>query len=594
MYVSDSISAFSFPQDLSNYTEKQKEQLHHCWNTLNQNGIKIIVNEIPNFANEEVVCDVEHDEQGSFVCLGLSEIGSNNIYCIYDFSFCNSIAFYTFSLIGHNFKTDLELLQQWGLDVSKYNLFWDTQLYHHILDSAYPEYGLKYLADKFCNISYPSYDDIVGKKTLKQSQPRITLDKQPKDLVILYNACDILATKKLYEYQKTKTTNRDTEYFLDLEHPCGFIFSNMESRGIRIDLPYLRQLREQLENQLTPKKQALLNQLGNINLESPKQLLEALKNKGVTPKWRGKDCTDKRALEYLKNILLIQELLDYRELETLLATFIYPYLERNQEYIHPFFNQCGTRTGRLSCSNPNLLQIPKRTENGKLVRKMFISRSGMELGDCDFGQIEPRVLAHFSKDPNLLELFNSGTDFHEFTAQRLGISRERAKILNLSVGYRATWKSVAQQLKIGQYEAQKEIDKWWELFPTLRRYEDKQIYESKRSDFITTLMGRRIKVKGLSDSNPFRREAAERQLINNLIQGSAAEIMKMAMVAISTSKRYSSQFGLLVQIYDELLAESQNMTEDLSLMKQDMENCIKLDVPLVVDAKMGANWAEIH
>lgn len=385
------------------------------------------------------------------------------------------------------------------------------------------------------------------------------------------------------------------DYFINLERPVSHIFNDMTNRGVRVDLAYLEQLKEQLEEQQKPIKEAILNELGAINLNSPRQLLGALNEKGIYPSLKGKPSTDKRALGSLsQGCDLVQRLLDFSELETLLSSFVAPYLERGQEYVHPFFNQVGTRTGRPSCSNPNLLQIPRRTENGKLVRRMFIPRDGMVMGDCDFGQIEPRVLAHLSKDPALCQLFIEGTDFHAYTASRLGIDRERAKVLNLSVGYRATFKSVSAQLRCSNEEAQTQINSWWSLFPVLRRWQDSLIFESKRSGYCTTLLGRRIRVDDLSHGNSWRREGAERQLINNITQGSAAEIMKMAMIKINQSKQYHPQFGLLVQVYDELLWESPDHEEDAKSVQWHMENAVKLAVPLTVECKIGDNWAECH
>jgi DNA polymerase-1 len=390
------------------------------------------------------------------------------------------------------------------------------------------------------------------------------------------------------------------DYYETIEKPIAQIFYQMSNRGITVDLKYLNTLRTQLEAQKFPIEQDIYNQLGHINLNSPKQLIGALNEKGIYPTLKGKPSTDKRAIERFRSNRIVDNLLSFSQIETLLTSFVYPYLERGQNCVHPFFNQCGTRTGRLSCSNPNLLQIPKHSDNGKLVRKMFIPRHGMQLGDCDFGQIEPRVLAHLSKDPNMLRMFNDGIDFHTFTAENLGIDRQRAKILNLSVGYRATYKSVSQQLKCSDSEAQNEIDKWWSLFPTLRRWQEGLIYDSTRSGFCTTLMGRRIKVDRLSDGNTWRKEGAERQLINNITQGSAAEIMKLAMIKISNDLgrgafQATTKFGLLVQVYDELLFEADQ--RDIRLCTEEvakhMQNAIKLDVPLVVDAKTGPNWGEV-
>lgn len=382
------------------------------------------------------------------------------------------------------------------------------------------------------------------------------------------------------------------EYYKEIEQPCAKIFSQMSNRGICIDLTYLRRLQNDLEYKKAPLVDAIKNDLGSINLSSPKQLLKALNEKGLYPTFKGKPSTDKRALERFRHNRTVSALLDFSQLDTLLSSFVIPYLQRGQSVIHPFFNQCGTRTGRLSCSNPNLLQIPKHTDNGKLVRKMFIPRPGMQLGDCDFGQIEPRILAHLSKDPNLCGMFANGLDFHQFTADKLGISRDRAKILNLSVGYRATYYSVSQQLKCSEQEAQNEIDKWWSLFPILRRWQNTLIYDAKRSGYCSTIFGRRIKVEGLNESQTWQRESAERQLINNITQGSAAEVMKLAMIEIARCNVLSESFGLLIQVYDELVFESAEIVNDLEIVKVSMEK-LSLDVPFVVDAKAGSNWAEV-
>lgn len=383
------------------------------------------------------------------------------------------------------------------------------------------------------------------------------------------------------------------ELYEKIEKPCSAIFQTMSNRGIRVDLPYVQGLKTMLEEQKAPIEAEIKNELGTINLNSPKQLLGALNAKGITPYLKGKPSTDKRALERFRDTPIVSRLLNYSQLDTLLSSFVYPYLERGTSTVHPFFNQVGTRTGRLSCSNPNLLQIPKHTENGKLVRKMFIARSGMLLGDCDFGQIEPRILAHFSKDENLCRLFNDGIDFHSFTAERLGITRDRAKVLNLSVGYRATFKSVGQQLKCSDSEAQNEIDKWWSLFPSLRRWQESLIYESKRSGFCSTLLGRRIRIDDLTHGNSWRREGAERQLINNITQGSAAEVMKLAMIK---TVQHIPYLGLLIQVYDQLVFEADitKMPAIMEAVKYCMESCIALEVPLTGDCKQGLNWGDVN
>lgn len=544
-----------------------------------------------------VSLDVEHDEKGNFVGIGICHEQS----CIYWTEITEEVKQYIENrqLICHNGRSDFDCLRQWGIDVKDEQLYWDTELISHIIDSSRRGYGLKKLAESDLGIHYPSYDDIVGKRTAKQKQERCTLDKHSVELVSAYNAMDTFSTWKLYEQQVITQQSRNlavtstAQYFEEIERPIGFILSQMEARGICVDLQYLQGLKTSLEAQQIPIEAEIKNELGAINLNSPKQLLEALNAKEIYPTFKGKASTDKRALQSLSSNEIIEKLLAYSEIDTLLSSFVLSYLERGQCIVHPWFNQCGTRTGRLSCSNPNLLQIPRRTENGKLVRRMFKARDGMLMGDCDFGQIEPRVLAHLSKDPVLCEMFNNGTDFHDYTAKRLGISRDRAKVLNLSVGYRATKYSVQRQLGGTLEEAQMAIDQWWNLFPALRRWQDSILFQSKRSGFVTTLLGRRIKVDNLNEGNFWKREAAERQAINNITQGSAAEIMKMAMIKISQTQ-LTPKFGLLVQVYDELLFESNEIDVDSLIVKDCMENAIKLDVPLTVDCKMGETWADCH
>lgn len=555
-------------------------------------GINVEINPTYYEIKSPAAIDVEHDEEGNLVGIGVFD-GTNSYYFTHVDITIASVLVSCPALIAHNGVSDFDLLRSWGIPLRDDNLIWDTFLIGHIIDSSLKTYGLKDMAARELGITYPSYSDIVGKPKAKE---RRTLDKWPVKLVAQYNALDCIATYKLWEKQRSANENlQASDYFEQIEKPVSKVFANMETRGIRLDLPYLNQLKAKLEAQREPIKAGILKELGEINLNSPKQLLGALNAKGIQPTLKGKPSTDKRALGSLaKSSHTVDKLLCYSELDTLLTSFVYPYLERGTEVVHPRFSQTGTRTGRPSCGNPNLLQIPKRTDNGKLVRRMFIPRDGMLLGDCDFGQIEPRVLAHLSKDPVLCQMFNDGVDFHEFTADRLSIDRNRAKVLNLSVGYRATFKSVSQQLKCTEKEAQNEINKWWSLFPTLRRWQEGLIYDSKRSGFCTTLLGRRIKVDGLQDGSSWKRESAERQLLNNITQGSAAEIMKMAM--IGTQKRYDSfspSFGLLIQVYDELVFESSHIEHDSQAVVYEMENAVKLDVPLTVECKIGPNWADV-
>lgn len=602
-------------------SDKQRQQIELLETLRHTYGINLHVNVPLPEIKEPVSLDIEHDESGGFVGIGLFLGSTNSHYWFSDPVSLDSGDLCSLSLIGHNLISDLETLRFWGFKVADTQIVHDTMLIGHVLDSSLKAYGLKDMSKRHLNIEYPEYDEIVGPHRRKsKTRPacprtasdccgRITLDKQPPKLVQLYNCFDCFVPYKLYELQTkgqgahgSALETPEARYFNAVEKPLAPILNDMSVRGIRVDLAYLRGLKSNLEAQQAPIKDEILNELGPINLNSPKQLLETLNAKGIFPTLKGKPSTDKRAIASLGRFPVVGYLLQYSELETLLSSFVYPYLERGTDYVHPFFNQVGTRTGRLSCSNPNLLQIPKHSENGKLVRRMFIPRDGFTLGDADYGQIEPRILAHFSKDPNLCEVFNSGQNFHTFTQQRMGFSLDdagykRAKILNLSVGYRATFKSVGQQLRCSDEEAQAEINKWWNLFPTLRRWQDKLIFDSKRSGYCTTLLGRRIKIEGLDHGNQWKREAAERQLINNIAQASAREVMAMGMIKVNRligdDCGFSPTFGLLIQVYDDLVFESQEIDYDKKLVVSCMETAVKLDVPLTVDCKTGPNWSEV-
>ncbi len=394
-------------------------------------------------------------------------------------------------------------------------------------------------------------------------------------------------------------------YYEELEKPVAKVFDAMSTRGICVDLQYLNSLRKTLEGQKDPLVERIKKDLGDINIGSPKQLLGALHEKGYEPELKGKPSTDKRALERYKGSPIIDALFEYSEIDTLLSSFVYPYLERNQSVIYPRFSQTGTRTGRPSCSNPNLLNVPKRTENGKLVRRMFVPRQGMDMWDSDYKQIEPKCLAVLSKDEAMLQLFNDGVDFHTYFANGLNIGRDKAKVFDLETYYRATAFGVSDTLKCSQEEAQKEIDKAWALFPRLKRWEEDLIYTAKRNGYVTTLFGRRIKVDNLDNTEFFvnkktgqkvfwKRNAAERQMMNNIGQGSAAEIMKFGMIKLYNRTDLSPTSGVMIQVYDALTGETPDIARDMPIVKECMEKAVALDIPLTVDFKVGKNWAEVY
>lgn len=562
----------------------------HPFELINQWGVTALHNvqlfvqfRYTGFA-DGVSLDVEDDEQGNFVGLGIYSPHSNTCHYWSDLECIPKNDLPKF--VAHNGISDIRKLQAWGFKIDESWLLWDTSLMQHVIDSTQKSYGLKDICKREGLGEWPSYEDICGKKDKPGHK---TLKEFPVDDVAQYNACDTYYTYKLYEKQRKQATAGDQLYFQGVEKPVAPVFHGMESIGIKLDVPYIKtDLKVKLEKQFKPIDAEIKNQLGVSNVNSDPQVIKALSLKGIHPIHKGKPSRSKPALERFRGNQLVELLLKHSELGTLLDNFVYTFEERNVEVVHPFFNQCGTRTGRPSCSNPNLLQIPRKTENGKLVRRMFIPRSGCMFGELDYGQIEPRILAHFSKDAGMLQMFNSGTDFHSYTAERIGIDRDRAKVLNLSVGYRATFKSVAQQLKCSDQEAQQQIDAWWSMFPGLKAWQTRFIWQVKKDGFFTTLLGRRIKVDNLNEYNKWKREAAERQLINNIAQASATEVMKMAMVQV-----HKAGVSILVQVYDSLLVEdkAEEIEDTVQHVASLMRNAVKLDVPLTVDTGIGNNWA---
>ncbi len=579
------------------------------WSVLKYGVKKLYIN--PDWGiryGPEVTLDVEDDEHGNFVGIGVYDPKLNVCYYWSE----KTIQWQLPSrFIAHNGVSDLRKLQAWGYPYTDDALIWDTMLMAHILDSSRHQYGLKKLVKEEFGYDYPSYDDIVGKRTLKQIKPRVTLDKQPLEIVSNYNACDAYFTWALYKKQKEqcekdlengeKAVNRESRisdsnpetinYHNQIELPASFVFHAMQDKGIRIDLEYLRQFKDTLEAQRTPLEASIKAELGEINLSSGPQLLKALKAKGIEPIFKKKPSTDKRGTLYSKfgHIQAVKQLAEYNELDSLLSGFVYPYLVRNQEIIHPQFKQTGTRTGRPSCADPNLLNIPRRTDNGKLVRKMFIARPGHLFGCCDYKEGEPRMLAELSQDPSMLALFNEGRGFHSYFAEHLNISRDKAKVFDLETYYRATKYGVARHLNCGLSEAQTRIDEAWNLFPTLHDWEEKTIYEAKKDGYITTLMGRRIKIEGLDSQNSWIREAAERQAMNNIAQGSLQEITKKALIEISKCR-----IDLLLEVYDDVLFESPEecVSSDMEIVVDKMEHTCILSIPMIVDGGISNNWAE--
>lgn len=553
----------------------------------------------PIFGDKPWVIDVENNKDGSFAGLGLYDGGQNVYY------WSKPPKELPKKVIAHNGNTDLHKLKAWDYELPE--MVWDTEIAVYAEDTT-AKVGLKDQA-ALQGIHYPTFYELVKKakgiKTLDDhvnlllnwqydpSKPskRLTEDTKwdfqpselPVEILAQYNAMDCVVPLLLYKEQSAKPIS----YYKELDLPLAQVLFAMEERGIRVDQAKLQEAKKSLLAESTMLKDQITQHLGPINLNSPKQLLEALNKIGISPTLKKKPSTDKKALAMYADEPVIQALLSYSEVSTLLDSFITPYEAFGDSVVHPWFNQCRTRTTRLACSRPNLQQIPIKTENGKLIRDFIIPASkDKHFTVKDFGQIEPRVMAHLSKDKAFVDMFCEGINFHTYTAERMKIARDAAKVLNLSVGYRATKFSVAKQLDIPHWEAQKVIDAWWSMFPRLAEWEEQILAQARKDGYVTTLYGRRIKVDNLDSLDQFKREHAERQAINNLVQGSASEINRKALIELHRNKA-----PICISVHDEVVIEIDPLDKETDeCYTSIMEHCVDLDVPLVVESGIGPSW----
>lgn len=534
-----------------------------------------------------VIIDVENYKDGRFAALGMLVPHCKEIFYWDDIELAKTnLCKMPRTLVGHVLRTDIHKLKKWGFKIDD-RVHYDTALIEHLINSTKMKYGLKELAKEKFGIEYPKYAQIVGEGDF---------DKVAQDVIANYNGMDLVATYELYKSQLSLNAPYEQHVlYKELLWPLGGVLNAMEERGLAIDLEYLRKLMVKLSKERSHVEKHLYGELGAINLNSPQQVLEALHVKGITPTYKGKASIDQRGLRNLEGRYpIISQLLGFSELETLLSSFVAPLLEQGRQseaVIHPFFSQTATRTGRLACYRPNLQQVPTHSEKGKKVKRAFVARPGYQLVELDYAAIEPRMLAHFSQSRALTELFKSGVDFHDYTSERMGIDRQKAKVLNLAAGYRMTKFGMAHQLKCSVEEADRELREWWALWPDLELWENNLISATKQSGFIATLLGRHIFIDQLDSVDKKLREKAERRTIENLAQASASEICQLAMIHL-----YDEGFNLVNQVHDSIVLEiedDEHLEAGIKRACEIMENVLELSVPLICEAKQGKNWGDL-
>ena len=511
---------------------------------------------------------------------------------------------------GHNIKYDLMVLGNYGVEL-KGRLF-DTMIAHYLLQ---PElrHSMDYLAEILLKYKTIHIDELIGAKGKNQGSMRdVALEK-----ITIYAAEDADITLRLRDVLEQQIEEKGLrELFYDVEMPLVRVLADMERTGVLIDDFALAQSSSVMTAEMQRIERHIKELSGaNINISSPKQvgelLFDVLKISEKPKKTKsGQYVTDEETLEALRSKHpVVSEILEYRGVKKLLGTYIdaLPKLiNRKTGRVHTSFNQTVTATGRLSSSNPNLQNIPIRDEQGKEIRKAFIASEGRVFMSADYSQVELRLMAHLSQDKNMMDAFNADHDIHAATAANIykvpieevtSDMRRKAKTANFGIIYGISIFGLSERLGVSRAEAKELIDGYFMSFPGVKEYIDSTIENARRDGYVETLLHRRRYLPDINSRNANVRGYAERNAVNAPIQGTAADIIKIAMVKIADRlKREGLKAEMLLQVHDELnfnvpLDEVDRVKE---LVREEMEGAIELSVPLRVDIGVGANWLEAH
>jgi DNA polymerase I len=514
-------------------------------------------------------------------------------------------------IIGHNLKYDLQILKKYDINI-KENVF-DTMLAHYLINPE-SSHKLDVLSENYLNHKCIPIEDIIGKRGVNQKK---MTDLDPKDIYVY--ACEdadiTFRLKNIFEQELKK--NNLTKLFYDLEIPLMFVLCEIENNGVKIDSDFLSNMSTLLTKKINETQKSIHKIAGEeFNVASPKQLgvilFDKLKIDDNPKKTKsGQYSTSEDILTKLsKKSKIVSLILEYREYKKLLSTYIDALPQMVSSYdklIHTDYAQAVTATGRLSSNKPNLQNIPIRTQLGRKTRSAFVSRTkGNFILAADYSQIELRIIASFSEDKEMINAFNNNKDIHSITASKVfGISlddvtqdmRRRAKEVNFGIIYGISPFGLSQNLDIPRGEAKEIIDAYFDEFKNVKLYMDRSIEEAKSKKQVKTLLGRRRFLRDIDSRNYTLRGFAERNAINSPIQGTAADIIKLAMISISKwMKENNIKSKMIMQVHDELVFDVEKTElELLSLnIKKIMENVIKIKVPLLVEVGYGKTWLEAH
>jgi DNA polymerase-1 len=513
-------------------------------------------------------------------------------------------------LVGQNLKFDLPMLNRHGIKVEEF--LGDTMLMSYVLNSTGTRHGLDRMAVHYLNYEPMKYEEVAG-----SASKQINFAQVEIPAATFYAAEDADITLRLFNHlnEMLKDQPKLVNLLTSIEYPMLHSLVRVETNGAKINGQMLSEYSDELAVKIDELSKNAFKMAGEeFNMDSPKQLVEILYNKldlpvlKKTPK--GQPSTNEDTLQRLaEEYDLPKIIIEYRGLAKLKSTYTdsliniqHPATKR----IHTSYQQAVTSTGRLSSTEPNLQNIPIKTAEGRKIREAFIAERGNVLISADYSQIELRIMAHLSGDKNLTNAFNNNIDVHSATASEIfniplddvtSDHRRSAKAINFGLIYGMSAFGLTRQLGIPRHEAQAYLDTYFERYTGVRKYMDSTKELAKKNLYVETILGRKLHVAAINDSNGLRRQAAERAAINAPLQGSAADIIKKAMIDVDHwIGDKNSDIKMIMQVHDELIFEVKKgfAQEALENIISLMESSVKLDIPLIVDANTGANWNEAH
>lgn len=511
-------------------------------------------------------------------------------------------------IVSHDLKTLSHIMAHHQVALANYNF--DTYVAAYLLEPSDRRYDLSSLAAKYLDKQIPSEEDLLGKGKKKKDFADLSEDKM---LLYMAQCLDTIIRLK-NEFEKRLEETDMLTLYQTIELPLIPVLSSMEACGFAIDVEQLKQLSEYFEKCIDTLTQNIYDEAGQpFNINSTKQLGSILFDEmGLPPVKKTKIgySTSVEVLEQLRPYSpIIDDILQYRTVTKLDSTYgrgLIKYVDPQTHRLYSTFNQTVTATGRISSSDPNLQNIPVRTELGKEIRRVFVpTNKDYILLDADYSQIELRVLAHLTGDENLIDAFLAEEDIHRRTASEIfGVpledvtpaQRSSAKAINFGLIYGKQAFSLAKELGISRNEAQSYIDMYFSRYPKVRAYMHDVVEQARKDGYTTTLYGRRRYIPELSSRNAMMRQSGERIALNTPIQGTAADIMKIAMIRVFNKlKNESHRAHLILQIHDELIIDAPKSEAKtlMAMLIDEMENAADLKVPLVVDAHMGNSWYEL-